>query len=99
GFDEVVCRNDVVRRVRNDAGPTVATRPRFYSPHQPTLQRSAPVRLQHPHSAEIACVLGMCRSDEPGKCDRNVQMEGEPPMSKVELGHRRAAEEGQFVEV
>src|SRR5882724_2179515 len=75
GLDEVIGRGKIVRGVRDDPTPTVPPGAQLDRPHQPELQRTSTMSINHADSTEISRVHRVRRGDQSGKGNRLALME------------------------
>ena len=98
-LDEIVCRGEIVGRVRNQRIPSVTPRPRLRCAHQPQLQTASAVLCQNADATKIAGIGGVRRGNYTGEADRCRPMKREPPMSEIERRNRRAIEECEAMQL
>src|SRR5579859_845976 len=98
-FDEVIGRDDIVRRVRNDRAPPARAGPGLGRPHQAELQRPPPMLAQHANPAEIAGAFGVRGWDQTSEGDRVAPVKHKPPISEIESGKGCAPKECETMKV
>src|SRR5450756_2440804 len=97
--DEVVGGGQVVRRIGNDAAPSIAPRTQFHCPHQAQLKPVPAVLFQHTDTAEISGVERARRRNDTGKGYRYFSVIRQPPIPPVEFRNGSSVKERETMKV